>query len=224
MKHLLTAVAACVLLGLGTVAQAQDEYKFADTVLSLQQVTAQWHDQNLYTAGWDESPTIRNYFVGLATTYPTDLFHNILYTMLGFNTEGVIGDYVLDEKNGFISGKLLSQIESAMQMCYWRCNDGNRLVGVAVMGDEFSDAPVPEDDPDFEVDVVCINDLMFFRIEKDELIWRPVSPRSLLGRDYNFAEYEISLPRQGKDITLTNRETGKVTKLTWNGARFSAAK
>lgn len=225
MKRLATLFAALVLLCCGFNAQAQDEeaYKFADTCLSFQQVLSQWQDQNLYTAGWDESPTIRNYFAGFATTYLTDLTREMLFMMLGLNAEDALSGYVLDERAGYIRATLAAQLESTLQMCYWRCSDGSRLVAVAVKSEEFFDSEDGEEviDEDGDMKVWTATDMMFYRIRKGELLWRPVTPTKLLGRKLDFNRYIIELPRQGKDILLTGSETGKVTTLKWTGNGFS---
>ena len=225
MKRILLTAALCCL---ASGAFAQDEYKFPDHVVTLQEMVKEWHGQNLYTAGWDENPGIRNYFVGLADAYPTDLFQTVVHKFLGFDVEDAFEDFTLDERNGYVAASLGTELSCSVQMCYWRCNDGSRLIGVSVQGFEYNtDVPEEEmeadEDDEFEDWTVCFNDLAFFRVLEDELIWRPVQPKDLFGWDYDFKEFYVELPRSGKDIRMTDTD-GEVTLLKWDGARFSVTK
>ena len=228
MKILLAAM-ALLLLAPGVRAQDDEFPELADHGIALQQVIKEWHDVGLYTAGWDEKPTIRNYFVGLAHAFPNDLFQMIENKMLGLNVEGGLMNYVLDVQNGFISGELGTETSPSVQMCYWRCNDGSRLIGVALMGYEYNlEEPDPSWSDEEAEDNIFVNltDLAFFRIRGDEAIWRPVSARQVCGRDINFREFdEIRLPRQGKDIELDIvGEEVRTTTLKWNGNGFTVSR
>ena len=232
MKRIHFALAALALLLLMPVclrAQDDDFPELTDHGVALQQVIKEWHDKGLYTAGWDKNPTIRNYFVGLTYAYPSDLFQMIVNKMLGLDVEGGLMNYVLDVQNGYVSGELGTETSPSVQMCYWRCGDGSRLIAVALMGYEYN---LEEPDPswsDEEVDeniFVNLTDLAFFRIRSDEAIWRPVSVREVCGRNINFKEFdEIRLPRQGKDIELdvVGAEI-RTTTLKWNGNGFTVAR
>ena len=230
MKHLFSLLAAAALLCSCFQATAQDDVlpDTADHGVPLQQVIKEWHDVGLYTAGWDEKPTIRNYFVGLAEAFPNDLFHMIVCKMLGLDVKESIWDYVLDIQNGYISGMLGTETSPSVQMCYWNCNDGSRLIGVALSGSEYNlEEPDPswDDDEADEHIFVNLNDIAFFRIIGDESIWRPVPVSKVCGREIDFKLYnEIHLPRQGKDIKLVNDdEIDPIPSLTlrWNGKGFT---
>ena len=222
-RILLTAALCCLAAG----AFAQDALNFSDHVITLKEMVKEWHGQNLYTAGWDENPGIRNYFVGLSDAYPTDLFQIVVHKFLGFDVDDAFEDFVLDERNGYVSASLGTELSCSVQMCYWRCNDGSRLIGVSVQGYEYMDIPEEEMEPDEDDEygnwTVCFNDLAFFRVLEDELLWRPVLPKDLFGWDYDFEEFYVELPRSGKDIRMTDHD-GEVTLLKWDGARFSVTK
>ena len=210
-------------------AQDDDFPELTDHEVALQQVVKEWHSKGLYTAGWAEKPTIRNYFVGLANAYPGDLFQMMVGKMLGLGTDDALSEYTLDERNGYISGELGTETSPSVQMCFWNCKDGSRLVGVALQGYEYN---LEEADPDWtdeEIDdniFVNLNDIAFFRILSDEMIWRPVAVRDICGREIDFREYDrIEMPRQGKDIRLIFvpeiGEEDVVTTLAWDGTRFT---
>ena len=233
MKTLpLFLTAALLCLSFGAKAQNNDFPKLADHGVYLQDVMKEWHDQGLYTAGWDDKPTIKNYFVGLANAYPDDLFQMIVSKLLGLGVDDALTEFTLDEKNGFISGELGTETTPSVQMCYWNCKDGSRLIAVALQGYEYNmDDTLPEievDEEEYEEDdnvFVCLNDIAFFRIRPDEMIWRPVAVKDICGRDFSFILYDrIELPRQGKDIRLVEiTESGDedVTTLSWDGTRFT---
>jgi len=221
MKKTVLLFVSLFCLCAGAWAQDDDFPELADHVVPLQHVVKEWHGQGLYTAGWDEKPTVKNYFTGLAYAYPNDLFQMVVSKMLGLGVDDALSAYVLDERNGYILGELGTETSPSVQMCYWNCQDGSRLIAVALQGYEYN-----EDETSDEL-FVSLNDIAFFRILGDELIWRPVPVRQLCGKDYDFLLYDsIELPRQGKDIRLIERfESGdeQITTLVWDGARFSAA-
>ena len=227
-KLYIFVTAALMCLSLGAWAQDDEFPELADHGVALQQVIKEWHSKGLYTAGWDEKPTIRNYFVGLANAYPEDLFQMMVGKMLGLGTDDALSEFTLDERNGYISGELGTETTPSVQMCFWNCKDGSRLIGVALQGYEYN---MEEPDPDWtdeEIDdniFVNLSDIAFFRILSDELIWRPVAIRDICGREINFREYDrIEMPRQGKDIRLIFvPEDGDdiVTTLAWDGTRFT---
>ena len=101
--------------------------------------------------------------------------------------------------------------------------DGGTLIAVAFEGDEYvtelnEDLHHPVDEDDIFLN---INDLMFYYIEKGEVYWLPRTPEQMFGKKLNFAKYSIQLPREGKTITFTDRNTEKVAATyTWNGSRF----
>ena len=227
--YLLFALAA-MALSMPVMAQNDDFPELADHGVALQQVIKEWHDKGLYTAGWDDNPGIRNYFVGLANAYPDDLFQMIVSRMLGLGVEDALFDYVLDEKNGYIAGTLGTETSPSVQMCYWRCNDGSRLIGEALQGYEYNmEEPDPSWTDEEAEDHIFVNlsDIAFFRILAGELIWRPVPVKQICGREYDFAFFDkIELPRQGKNIRLISEEEDgqSIITLVWDGSRFNAGK
>ena len=226
------AVAALLCLFPACMQAQDDEFpNLADHGMALQQVIKEWHDQGLYTAGWDKNPDIRNYFVGLSDAYPNDLFQMVVHRICGLNVDDGLWNYVLDVQNGYVTGTRGTETSPSVQMCYWRCNDGSRLIGVALQGYEYNlEEPDPSwSDEEAEENIfVNLTDLAFFRIKDGEAIWRPVTARQVCGRDMNFRRYDaIELPRQGKDIRLTfgNEDfTETVTILKWNGNGFTVSR
>ena len=227
MKRILLTAALCCL---ATGAFAQDAIKFSDHGVTLQEMVKEWHDLNLYTAGWDDNPGIRNYFVGLADAYPTDLFQTVVHKFLGFDVDDAFEDFVLDERNGYVAASLCTELSCSVQMCYWRCNDGSRLIGVALQGYEYNmEEPDPSWTDEEAEDHIFVNlsDIAFFRILAGELIWRPVPVKQICGREYDFAFFDkIELPRQGKNIRLISEEEDgqSIITLVWDGSRFNAGK
>lgn len=222
------AVLACAMLVAPVRMLAQEEeYKFGDHEMSTSEIIKEWHDQNLYSAGTvGNKMTIKNYFVGLAYAYPNYLLHAGVDYLLGFNTENFMNGMVLDEKNGYFKAEVFTELTNKVEMCYWRTDDGGVLVGVAFIGDEYRyegnddlDPILPGEDPDDRV-TACINDLMFFKINGDEMIWRPRTPEVMCGKKFDFRQYDIELPRVGKDVKLTRHSDNKVILLKWTGSRF----
>ena len=99
MKTLRTlAAAALVCLSFSAFAQDDEFPELADHGVYLQDVMKEWHGKGLYTAGWDDKPTVKNYFVGLANAYPDDLFQMIVSKLLGLGVDDALSEYTLDEK------------------------------------------------------------------------------------------------------------------------------
>ncbi len=222
MKRLVFALALTVMAA--SLTQAQDEvYNFADNTLSFYKIEQQWHNQNLYTGGESEKPAIDDYFWGLAQAYPNEFFNMVVTRMLGKEAIG-LGDYVLDVRNGYINARLMAELELRVQMCYWRCTNGNVLVGVSLSGDEYDPTATDEDDDRL---VNNVNDLMFFEVKKGEAVWWPRTPKVMTGRDFNFHDYNVELPRMGKDITLSPSDDDPNEGnflLKWNGSRFTVVR
>lgn len=201
--------------------QAQ-EYNFADNTLSMSQIVNQWQDHEFYTATTTDHPNIKDYFFSFTFAYPNELCINMLARLAGLEHEGV-GNFVVDPANGFIGGELLTELSPKMQMCYWNCSDGSRLVGVLLQGHEYKPTYKEYEETEYNDDMTfCYTDLMFFRLTNEDLIWHPVKPEQLCGRSINFRYFNIELPRRGKDITLTRTfGDGKSYKLKWNGTKFT---
>lgn len=224
MKTFRFLIAAALLcLSFGAFAQSDELPELADHGVYLQDVMKEWHDKGVYTAGWDDKPTIKNYFVGLAHAYPDDLLLMMVEKLVGLGVDDALSEFTLDEKNGYISGELGTETSPSVQMCFWNCKDGTRLIGVALQGYEYNMEETYGNDDDDEL-FVCLNDIAFFRIRPGEMIWRPVAVKDICEQELAFLLYDrIELPRQGKDIKLVEvAEFGDeaVTTLSWDGTRF----
>lgn len=224
-KLLMTAVA---MLGMATAGASEVEelnfhdLLFAEPQLTFYQIEQQWHDQCFFTVDRSEKPNLKAYFLSFAQAYPNALTDLMVARMLGLETEGMVGEYVFDERNGYLSGTLLTELLCSVQMCYWRRTDGNILVAVALQGFEYkgdANAGARDDDPHDER-TIPVNDLMFFKIDKGEVIWLPKTPLQILGRQYNFNYYDVQLPRYGKDITIRRHGASSTITLRWNGTDF----
>ena len=107
-------------------------------------------------------------------------------------------------------------------MCYWRCNDGGTLIAVALQGEVYHYFNNDSDDECCDRTTVTFNDLMFFKIDKGEVMWQARTPLTLCGRTFDFTHYDIQLPRSGKDIILKHKTNPKENyRLKWNGTRFT---
>lgn len=214
-------IAVCFLAAIvGPKVQASDmDFEVVNNTVSFYEIEQQWHKYNFFTATRNENPKIQELFLSFAHAYPNELFHFAEAHMLGLTTEGFMYNYVLDTQNGFFQCEGMTELTWKIQMCYWRCNDGGILVGVALIGDEYKgDLNINEGDP--EEPTINVNGLMFYKIDKGEVMWWPKTPKQMCGQDFNFHLYDIELPRQGKDIKLNN-DTGKSYVLKWNGNGFT---
>lgn len=216
------------LMTLGIMKLNAEEYNFGDHSLAFSQIEKEWRNQNLYTGSYEDNPNILDYFLGFSNAYPNDLMQNVIAVMLGRKE---YGEYVIDKQNGYISAEVATELEYKMQMCHWRCTDGSTLVGVALIGYEYivpgfnapeedPNATYTDDDDDCEIHL-CVNDMMFYRVLKNEVLWRPIVPEKLLGRTIDFHQYDIELPRYGKEIKLKHKDNPKLNlSFTWDGAKF----
>ena len=232
LKPVVMAMRACAMLVAPARSLAQEEYNFAGHEMSVSDIVKEWHNQNLYSAGSVLSKmTIKNYFVGLAYAYPNYLLHAGVDYLLGLDTENIFDGMVLDEKNGYFKAEVFTELVNKVEMCYWRTDDGGVLVGVAFIGDEYRydgndalDPILPGEDLDDRT-TVCVNDLMFFKINSGEMIWRPRTPEVMCGQKFDFRKYDIELPRVGKNIKLTHNENPKKSVvLKWTGSNFTVSK
>ena len=200
---------------------AQD-FNFAKNTMSMSQIINEWHDQQLFTATTTDYPGIKDYFLSFAFAYPNELCNGMAARLAGMENEG-IGNFVVDTANGFIGGELLTELSAKMQMCYWNCNDGSRLVAVLLQGHQYKSLYKEYEEAEYNDEwTFCYTDLMFFRLNNGDVIWHPIEPEKLCGRSINFRYFDIELPQRGKDITL-KREfgSGESYKLQWNGDKFT---
>ena len=232
MKRFLLLLVAALAIAAADANEVQDlnldEAKFADHELTFYQIEREWHDHHFFSVG--DKVNIKMLLLSFAQAYPHALSNSIVAVMLGVEQEDRLGNFVLDERNGYVSGELLTELTCSLQMCYWRRNDGDILIAVALQGYEYKwegnreaweNLPVDEDDgePSF-----CVNDLMFFKLEKGEVMWLPKTPKQIIGRDIDFKRYNIQLPRHGKDIVLTEKSEDDhpaTVTLRWNGIDFT---
>lgn len=225
MKRIASIIIAAVL-GLAVPMSAQD-YNFTDNQLCFAQIVGQWHDKCFYTADFSDKPDITACLLSLAQAYPNDVLALNVVRAMGYDPEGRLHNFVLDKQAGYFSSETLTELEGRVQICLWRCTDGSTLVAVALTGDEYQmegiDNRYLEHYPDWPA--VNYNDLMFFRVARDEAILMPHSPQELCGRAFNFHRYRIELPRHGKDIKLIGKDDpAQVVTLRWNDGRFAVAR
>lgn len=230
MKRLLVVIVAL----LGMIPASAYDYNFdeihpVDHEMMLSAVKREWRTHNLYTAGWNEKPAIGLYWYSFATAYPNPVSFQLVEHMLGYGKE-LSHDNVLDTANGYAHAELGTETTPKLQMCYWRCDDGGVLVGVAMSGYEYLTeenedlfVPGPDYDPE-DANFLNLSDLMFYYVPQGEVLWLPRTPEQMLGRKIDFSLYRIQLPRQGKTITLSDSDDKVVMSFTWNGSRFVSGK
>ncbi|MBR5102514.1 MAG: hypothetical protein IK092_05270 [Muribaculaceae bacterium] len=227
MKTIIASLIALLLLPLSARADNLEDYNVADHGLSLSQIEREWHNQCLWTAGHDgKNADIVQYFIGFSHSYPNPLIHEVEDYILGYHP----GDGMLiDRENGYLRGEIFTELTCRMQMCYWHRDDGSVVVCVAFEGDEyrwegnddFKPLPNPDDPEDEDNWYVGVNDMMFYEIKKNEIFWWPRTPEMMCGKTFNFDQYDIQLPQQGKDIKLISKsDENKVVVLKWNGKNF----
>ena len=220
-KMLLLSLVAAV--SLSAPALNFEDINPTDHLLIVSQIEREWRTHGLFTASMKQPADIGLYALSFAQAYPNDLTNNLVTYMMGYLDQPEAYSMVVDKRNGYAQGELGTELTHIFQMCYWRCNDGGTLIAVAFEGDEYvtelnEDLHHPVDEDDIFLN---INDLMFYYIEKGEVYWLPRTPEQMFGKKLNFAKYSIQLPREGKTITFTDRDTEKVAATyTWNGSRF----
>ncbi|MBP3726847.1 MAG: hypothetical protein J6I60_06520 [Bacteroidaceae bacterium] len=219
MKHLFRMLLPALLIAVGAQAQ-QKEYTFANHHVSFVQIEKEWGEQHVYSAGDQDSPDIRAYFLGFSHTYPNDIVQRMVDVMVGLGGEINFGDtYVCDLQHGYIGAEAMTELSIAVQMRYWRCNDGSILIGVAVEGDEYTDGDCDDRS------TVNVNAMQFYRTTTDIALWTPYPMKEICGKNYKLSTYHIQLPRQGNDIVLTHQSKPSASVvLKWNGNGFTPSK
>lgn len=226
MKRAVVSLISVICVLFSSACYGQDDYdlKVADHSLSFNQIEKEWHNQNIYTVTNSESSDIFGYFLSFSQAYPNDILNMIVVRALGMLDEGIIGDFVMDKKAGFMRGTAFTELTQDVEMCYWNCSNGARIVAVSLAGYEYTydDEIEGEEVTCDDRGVICVNDLMFYRLNSDEALWHPLTPKAICGRDFEFDKYKVKLPRQGKDIIIADAETDAVRYvLKWNDGRFT---
>lgn len=217
-----------LLLCTSTRAFAQEEsnYEFSPYDYSMRQIGEVWDHLNFYSISREYPPDIKECFISFAIAYPNFGMQVILAHVLGYDQGGSVGGYVMDTSNGYMQADIMTELTQGIQMCLWRMKDGSTMVAVALRGEEYVDTEeeqgeVEESDDMEGMNVISINNLMFYHICKDEAIWRPCTPKKLCGRTFDFTEYDIQLPQKGKDIRLYHStDARKNVVLKWNDGKF----
>ena len=223
-KIILSLILTISMTGIAT---ARD-YNFAANTLSFYEIEQQWHNQNFFTATRAETTNVKEYFLSLAQAYPNEFFDLVVANLMGFKTDGFIHNVVVDTRNGYLSAEILTELTGIVQICHWRCSDGGTLIGVALIGDEYICDGIDYDKSYYNPDdnrTINVNDLMFFKIDPEEVLWQPKTPKEMCGHKFNFHQYSIQLPRKGKDVVLKHKSNPKENyTLQWNGTSFKAVK
>ena len=220
----LSLLHAALLTGSLSVQAQESQYTFPNHHVSFVQIEKEWGKHHVYTAGNQDTPNIKAYFLGFSYYYPNDILQSMVDVMVGLGDEtyskNYFGDtYVCDMQNGYIGATAMTELSIGVQMRYWRCNDGSILIGIAVEGDEYTDGDCEDRS------TVNINAMQFFRTKTDIALWTPYSMKEICGKNYKLADYNIRLPRQGKDIILTNESKPSANVvLKWNGNGFTPSK
>lgn len=208
-----------MLMSVSTLCKAQ-EYNIP--YVSIHEISNVWDKTAFCTIGNRDKANIKSYFLTFASTFPNDFFTEVAGKMMGLESDN-ISNYVCDTKSGYLKATWAMQIESQLQMCYWRCTDGSRLVAVVLQG--CSEALI---DPDFDgnEEAHCTNLLLFYKLSEHGCWDTPLTLKALCGRDFHLYDYDIQLPQQGKDILLKangNNKQAKSCRLKWNGNGFNVA-
>lgn len=210
-----------------------DDFEFSEYYYSMQQIGKVWDHLNLYSLSREYPPDIKECFISFVLAYPNDAMQVILAQVLGYDQGGSLDGYVMDTTNRYMQCDMLTELTAGIQMCLWHMKDGNTMVAVALKGDEYNEeepdeallSSMSESERDEYIEdhiTACVNNLMFYKIMKNEAIWRPRTPQKLCGRTFNFSEYDIQLPKgRDKDIRLThNADPRKNVVLKWNDGTF----
>lgn len=221
MKPRLLLVA--LLATITAIAPMAQEIDFADHELDFAQIEKEWQTKNLFTMTRSEKTDIGEYLLSFVNAYPNEMCNMIVAHMMGYDTTDLLGEVVIDKPRGYISAYLLTELMPRIQMCHWRCNDGGTLVAVAFTGVQYKTDDtyfLTEDSEDSRV--VSITDMMFYKIDAGEVMWQPRTLAAMCGRAIDLRDYNIELPRQGKNIVLRRQgNTGRDLTLVWNGSAFT---
>ncbi len=230
MKKIRIFLPLLLLLCASTHALAQEDadndFDFSTYEYSMQQIGTVWDHLNFYSLSREYPPDIKECFISFVLAYPNSGLQVILAQVLGYDQGYSVGDFVMDKSSGYMQADIMTELVHGIQMCLWRMKDGSTMVAVALRGEEYADIEdvqdeVGDSDDMEDLNVISINNLMFYHIRKDEAIWRPCTPKKLCGRTFDFSEYDIQLPQEGKDILLYHTtDARKNVVLKWNDGKF----
>lgn len=124
--------------------------------------------------------------------------------------------FTVDEKNGYISYEWTEEghanFTGKMEMCYWNESDGkHKLFVYNNLASIIDSKPLLTES----------SDIQFYRYNNAT---KKMVPCDAPGFEVTYSDTSYSMPRVGKDITVTkwnDNGTKTQTTLKWNGRRFS---
>ena len=213
------AILTFLLIGLQPSVKclAQENFNTPPHTVSFHQISKEWKNYVFFLPAGTEKRDIFTFFVALAEAYPNEVFFRALDKHLGIETDGWVSNYVLDKPNGFMSCTAASELAPGFEMCTWRKTNGDHLYGVAFSGYRYLDESEMNGGQRDE----SISDLLFFELKKGERRFVPIAPEIVLGMKYDFKQYQVKLPRHGKDIRLMDKNGSRLIKtIKWNRNSF----
>lgn len=197
---------------------AEADEGFASEIENIEKV---WRTQAIEVESGDITPGIQQFALAFCKMYPKYSPNAALQSYLiepkAYNEEKT-GCHINDAtKNGYLTSRAMSQFNLNTDCCYWKCNNGHRLV--AFWLDEGFE------NPDNDAHLALFYD---YDPATDTMTPKPELTDMILKAAKSADEYSVTLPEEGKDITLTlftdggddnYDSTEKIMK--WNGQGFN---
>lgn len=207
-----------------TTTEATDEEVMAETASEITRIKGVWRSQVIDVKTGDKTPGIKDFALAFCEKYvkysPNEALKNYIKQPKAYNPEKNGGCAINDEeRNGFISSHAMYQYNLNTDCCYWKCDNGHRLVAFW-LEEEFENEAAERLAMFYDYDPTT--GVMTPKPEWTDMIDNAVK---------SYDSYMVRLPAEGKDIELTkftNAEDDSYESteqlMKWNGNGFTLGK
>ena len=179
-----------------------------------------WRTQAIEVESGDITPGIKEFALAFCKQYakykPNEALQSYLIQPKEYNEEKTGCAIIDEERNGFIASHAMSQYNMNTDCCYWKCDNGHRLVAFWL-------------DDEYENEAASAKLALFYDYDPatDKMTPKPELTDMIENAAKSFDSYEVKLPSEGKDIVLTkftnaDEDSYESTEqlLKWNGQGF----
>ena len=203
-------------------AQVTEDEDASATDSEIANIKKFWQVKSFEVEPGDITPGIQEFALAFCKQYPKFISNKTLSEYLispkEYNEEKT-GYHIDDQtKNGYISSSSMAQYTTASRFCYWKRNDGHRLLAVW-LEEEHENESGQHLIAFYDYDVA--NDVMKPEPALTELVENAMS---------DFDDYAVVLPVEGKNIELNgytySDDSAETTtyQMIWDGQTFKIKK
>lgn len=202
-----------------TTSDATEAEISSEDTSEITRIKGVWRTQAIEVESGDITPGIKEFALAFCKQYakykPNEALESYILQPKEYNEEKTGCAIIDEERNGFISSHAMFQYNLNTDCCYWKCDNGHRLVAFWL-------------EEEFENEAAARLALFYdYDPTTDKMTPKPELTDMIENAAKSSDAYEVNLPAKGKDITLTkftNADDDSYDSteqlLKWNGQGF----